>query len=660
MKIKLIIISIGLLLVAAGCPRESEELLNPPSFKESVFVRLANLTNDDISLEMLLEPTDELFTTGELGFLEISKGLNPPSDSAIIDVRINGELQLDTLPYYQFSRGFNFLFIAVPSIEDRSFDTIIDFSNLGDSNLDRVNAQVKVFNAIPDTTIKLVVNVGCPGGQDVTGFPIAFKEFSFGEAIRAGEEISLTVLFQRGNELEQMSTFEYRFEQGGEYTVIATRNEADRVELFVIDENDIEMEMLVPMEEVEQKFTELRLINLTDNPISLSKNSEEVITDVEPNLISEYSPVAACVSINSETFTLSSNTMSFLYAPDVNQKYTGIVYTSEFSGLDTLVFIDPPEINEVRDGRLHIRTMNLSEPETGLTISFGANSSSALEFGDRGFSSGTSLATDLSYGVISDGVFINPGIKPLIIFTSNEPGRYINSSLLDLEFTGTNSDNGFIFGNRRNGVQNFYYVSEETPSGNLVPLETAVLTGIVNAYPSSESSIFALTTSIGNVLTDAQVLYQSGVTTLSSIGDNTIISDGVSLNYNVNAINRVLLIKTGQGNGEFFEVQDLPMNPSNLNYKWRFINAATDIPRISVTKSDGGPEQPVVSGLGYKEVSLVETIEVQSQIGLKFYNNATGEELLTTLNVPVSRNKAYSMIFAGEAGNYSLIIQQEF
>lgn len=657
MKIKLIIIVIGLLAIAAGCPEESEKLLNPPSFSETVNVRLANLTDDEISLEMSLEDVEQVISTAELSKYQVSEALTPPSDSALITVRSGNNILFDTNAYYKFSREFNYAFLALPKANsDMSYDTIIDFTNLGDGNLDVVNAQVKLFNAVPDTNLKVSIAIGCPGGEVFNSFPLSYKEFSFSEPMRADDEVAVSLLGYNDDGTFELGTFTYTFEQGGEYTLLAAYNENNEPKLFVLNENSFEMQELEALFQIQERFTEMRMINLTKNNISLSRNSEEVISNVQPDFLTEYYNISACGSLGSETFTLSSNTMNFNYSPDVNLKYTAIAYTSEFTGLDTLIFIAPPLVDEVREGRALIRSINITHPNTGLTLSYGANSSSddPNNPNPRGFTSGSSISRGLLYGKISRRLFTYPGLKPVIIFTSNEPSKYISASILDLKA----DQNYFIFGNKKGENYRFYLISEDQNSGVLLPLDEDILTGLVNAYSNQEELTFSINTGSGNILEDAKIIYEDAVTTVLENGENTVNGES----FNVEAGKRMLIIRSGDQNQENIFVSDFPMPQEDQNFKWRFINAAPNTNNISVLLTEGASEnyQNIVPGLGYKEVSLTETIFTESNYGLRFVENSSGDTLFTAPNVNVTRGKGYSIIFAGTEGKYSLIVKQEF
>jgi hypothetical protein len=660
MRQKLIIVIIGLLTIAAGCPQESEQLLNPPSFSETVNVRLVNLTGDQIEMELSLEGVDESISTGEIPFEGLSENLTPPSDSSLITIRSGNDILFDTSAYYKYSRDFNYIFMALPKANsDSKFDTIIDFTNLGDANLDEVNASVKVFNAIADSNLTIDIQLGCPGGESFNSFSLPYKEYSFTEPMRADDEISLSLVGYKEGEILQLGTFSYEFEQGQEYTLVPFKDQNEYF-VYVINENNFELRNLERMIEVEEKFTEIRMINLTDDPISLSRNGEEVISNVTVDYLTEYYNVPACGSVFSETFTLSSNTMNFFYNPDVNLKYTAIAYTSEFTGLDTLIFIEPPIIDVVRDGRALIRAVNVTNPETGLTISFGANSSSQdpENINDRGFTSGSSISRGLLYGEISGELFTPPGSKPIIIFTSNEPSQYISSSVINLEPDA----NYFIFGNKFSGNYEFFLIEENQAPGILTPLQEGILTGLVNAYSEQEEVSYDLNTSNGNILTDAKVIYEDAVTTVINEGENSISIDGSTENFTVEKGKRQLIISTGLGQKESIFISDDPMQQEDLNFKWRFINAAPNNELISIFLTDGASEEgiPLIQGLRYKDVSLTQTVDEISTYGLIYVDTNTGDTLFNAENLPVTRAKGYSIIFAGSQQNYSVIIQQEF
>lgn len=661
MKQKLIIVIIGLLAIAAGCPQESEELLNPPSFNETVNVRLVNLTSDNLSMELSLEDVDDVISSGEIGFEAISADLTPPTDSSLITIRSGNNVLFDTSAYYKYSREFSYIFLALPPPNsDLKFDTIIDFTNLADANLDEVNASVKVFNAIADSNLTIDIQLGCPGGESFNAAPLSYREFSFTEPMRADDEISLSLVGYKENEILQFGTFSFEFEQGVEYTLVPFKDQNDEYVVYVINENNFELRNLERMKVEEDKFTEIRMINLTENPLSLSRNGEEIINTVDVDYMTDYYNISACGSIFSETFTLNSNTMNFLYSPDVNLKYTAVAYTSEFTGMDTLIFIDPPIIDVVRDGRALIRAINVTNPETGLTISYGANSSSQdpENPNERGFTSGSSISRGLLYGEISGELFTEPGSKPIIIFTSNEPSEYISSAVIDLK----GDENYFIFGNRENNNYKFFLIEENQEAGFLDPLNEGVLTGVVNAFSDQEEIAYDLNTSTGNILTGAKVIYEDAITTVLDVGENSISAEGTNLNFTTESGKRQLIITTGADQKEFITISDDPMPQEALNFKWRFINAAPNHELISIFLTDGAAEEgtSLIQGLSYKDVSLTQTVTELSTYGLIYVDSNTGDTLFNAENLPVTRAKGYSVIFAGTEGKYSVIIQQEF
>lgn len=667
MKYKLLVIFVALFIIAAGCPQEVPDLVNPPSFKDSVNVRLVNLTTESIELLMNSE-----INTGTVDFLNISPTVNPPSDSAIISINQNGNQVFEDTAYYQFTRSLNFAFVSlpVPNSSSRAFDTVISLSNLGDLNNDFINATVKVLNAIPDTNQTISIQIGCPGGEGLANF-LSYRQLQFDKPLQAGEEITVSMVKTIDGITTTIGTYAYTFDQGVEYTLIASLNENGEEDLFVLDENrlfldqaqEIPNTLLDPTILVEEKFTNLRILNLLDAPVDLSRNGEPLFQDVSSIFLSDFVEIPACVTTSSETFTLSSSTMQFNFSPVVNENYTMIAYRSQFTDQDTIRFIEPASIKEVRNNRAAVKTINLLDTTETLTISLGSNTtrrdSSYEENGEiktvqlLETNSGFTFASRLFYGSETSDVLEFAGIKPFNIFNSAQPASYKSSFTKELE---SNRDY-ILLAYKDNDEYKFSVLDANTPSGSLQAEQEGVLTSFVNAHYNAES----ITIKVGDILENVELFQENTLTTILPEGINSIDYNGNQYDLISGIGERNLLVFEGNS-VQVIDVVSPPNPVTSENFFVRNIHAAYDLSSVRLVIVAGAQSQPLMdaSPLSYTQISEYEPIFFDADMSLQIVDSETLEVIFEQSNLPVTRGKNFTFIISGKEGNYNLLIQQEF
>ncbi|RPI66806.1 MAG: hypothetical protein EHM43_10740, partial [Ignavibacteriae bacterium] len=157
-----------LILVLASCASEDDSIVNPPPGNANVVIRFFNMIPDNQDRRLVME---QGFQTVAIPSGTFSATVNAPSDSSFVEILTGSVTEFRSPSRVRFTRQSVYDIIAVPSVRDTAaFDTIM-VSNANRSLTTQPVAQVRVINAVPDTTISLDVRIGCPNGSAITNAP---------------------------------------------------------------------------------------------------------------------------------------------------------------------------------------------------------------------------------------------------------------------------------------------------------------------------------------------------------------------------------------------------------------------------------------------------------------------------------------------------------
>ena len=174
-----------------------------------------------------------------------------------------------------------------------------------------------------------------------------------------------------------------------------------------------------------------------------------------------------------------------------------------------------------------------------------------------------------------------------------------------------------------------------------------------------------------------ELFYSLNFATVLPIGQTTITVNGKSKTIDLEKGKRLLIVANGsEGNENILTYQYDPIEKEDDRYKIRFLNAATEIDRVTIARFDlvECPECPIlVSDLGYDELSFIQQVQSEAKISLFIYEPSDfGIVYHRVDDLKLNFNKAYTLVFTGNTslGNnkdddntnngYSIILIQEY
>lgn len=639
-----------MMLIASACPEENPDLVSPPSFSESVYVRFINLSK---SAEQALGFDDEAVSSYVTKY-SMTSSFNPKNDSTFASIFQNSNKITEEDKLVFFIRDLNYIFVSTPNPLDFNKDTLIEFTNIGDITVSEVEASVKFANLYADTTVRYSIIEGCPGGDAITNGALTYMQYTPADAQRADDEFVFSITKLIDNEVEIVGTFKTKFDSFGEYLILLAGNEKDGLKIYVIDELDLEQTQLIEVEEVETQTAQIKLVNLTNNQDNLSIN-DEVLINANSNFQSNFVDLSACLSASSETFT-NNNNSEVQISPVVNEKYIALSYESSGTFGNELMIIPPPILSRDRTGKPVIRCLNLGTDDIALNVSIGANSNyidSASSDTLRGYSSGRQVASKLVSKQISNPVILNQGNLPILFFDSQEPANYLYS--LVSEFKANR--NYLIVSYSQNG-QTFYTVIDETEEDSpIIQFEEATSIKLVNGDFTNTKHNVSLSNSMYSILNNAELVFGNTITTLINSGNAEIKFTNETANIMLEQGKRVLFVKTNEG---YFDYQTFPQTPSLQDYQFRVANLS-DKEIVSVNTISGIDTTNRINTIDKGQISEYIGVNSQGRIFVLFEDLLTNELFYSSPEVNVNRRKIYTFILVGNSTNgYNLITLQDF
>ncbi|MCI0472446.1 MAG: DUF4397 domain-containing protein, partial [Ignavibacteria bacterium] len=374
---KILIFSIVISLSAIiGCIEENPALLNPPQETSSMYVRFVNLIKDEPALRLTL---NSIAQTSLTAYAACSDTIHPPADSAIAAITLDGTIKYQKKNKVRFIRNTYYSLVALPSAPgdsiQRTVDSIISIGTIS-SFTDRYNtAYVKVLNAVPDTTYRFSVILGCPNGKSIVQ-SLRYRGVGAPMELPAGDE-AISVLTESSGNTPTINLYKLHFNAGGQYTIIIYRINSGNPDLLLLDEfgglNALSNIETVPENE---KYANVRTINFSTQPVTIKKMPDEIVAaDVLSDYITSYTPLTACGSQGSDTFTsfIGSDEKSTAYASlEVLKNFTIAVFDSAGIPARLTMAIPPVRLSTPLNGSTVVRVINSSVNFPGFTVSVGA------------------------------------------------------------------------------------------------------------------------------------------------------------------------------------------------------------------------------------------------------------------------------------------------
>lgn len=650
-KYKIAILFLSLALIASSCPDERPELVSPPSFSETVNLRFLNLSrNTSLSLGL-----DEIPTSDFVGKYQMTKAFNPSNDSAFISLYESNN-QINKLEkVVKFTREINYIFVSTPNPKDYSRDTIFSFTNIGDIVVSEVEASVKFINLVADTNSRISFVSGCPGGEQISNSPLKYLDYTSADPQRAGDDFVFSVIrFFNDGEFDIIGTFKTNFQSFGEYSVIITGNENSNLELFVIDELDLQLNNLINVENVETQVAQLKHVNLSDFSDEIFVNSTQLLNN-NSNMISDFRDISACQTASSDTFT-NANDVEVLFSPEVNTDYIAVSYNTSGTINTNFRIIAPPVLSVNRSGKAVVRCLNLIDDNSSLNYSLGANSNYLnLKSNDtiRNYSSGLSLASKLGFEALSNPVVLNQGLLPVLVFNSQEPAEYKFSFNHYFEA----DKNYLIITYLNNNEIKYTVIEQEEVNKNVEEKNESSIINIINGDILSESHFISLSTVDGLLLNNANLAFGNTIATAIDNGNNSL--DFSSLNYNFNSEigKRYYIIKT---ENDVFEFENNRINTDLTSFQFRIANLS-DVKIARIKTISGIDTTTRFNAVDKGTMSNYLSVNSQGRIFVICEDLEKEEIVFTSPEVNVTRRKIYTFFIVGnKEKGYRLITLQDY
>jgi hypothetical protein len=646
-------------IIFSSCIDENQNLVNPPSNVETVNIRFINLGGNNYARNFVFNGTLPIENTN---FAASSNSVHPPADSAFLSVSKSGVTEFSKNQIVKFSRNINYSYFALPSPKlkgdtaYRDVDTLIALTTSLAMPKYSVDAYIKLFNAVPDSLITYSLIVGGPNAQPLIQ-NIRYRECSVPSFIRAGR-VAVTVMQNSNQGSQTIGTFALNLESKGQYSLVTVKKNDESTGIYLLDENDLSANALIPAELIKQQNAEIRLINLSSASVSVRKEPNiDIATDKPVNFIDNYKQIITSTDTSKDHIEiLNGNNIvnTFTTSLEVLEKYSLIIADSADFKSKSYVLVPPSRVVNL-EGKSLIRVVNLASNLQTLDLSIASRSSST---GNLGYSSGTSLAKALKFANISQGLLIEPGELPLTLFTTYSPVEMLYSAITKIE---ANKEYLIVITNHPNSFQ--IHIIENTEENKTTDaIKESSFIQIINSI--ARSSFASL--NINNKIPSAKVYFANTIATnlpAEEVSIDFSINDkNKNIKFTPNLKSRYTLILTGDKDDPDYVLIENKISPINkLMAEKRFINASKDFQSVWEVESilkDTIPSADLI----YKDYTPYNSMDKSKKYTFYFFNPST-KKLILNYSLDVTLGKRYSLIFTGtnkDKFGYSIIQVQEY
>jgi hypothetical protein len=679
---KLKILAVIILISILGCNEEDENLVNPPGKYLTVQFRFLNLGLDGNtkSLRLLGGIESDAAAPGQL-----TKSMQPSSDSTYLSVVSNGNIEHDQEQLIRFIRNSNYTFIGMTKLpcENKpacNIDTVLTVRTTTAIPDNSLNGYVRLLNAMPDSTTNYSIKLGCPNGPTIIP-NVRYMTFNLTAAtIRRGiTAVSLVknTQGQTGSE-EFIDLFELDLEEKKQYLLVVMPDANGDETLKMIKEDDLTENAMIEVPIVQERNTNLRVINFSSGEASLRKTGYGTLETALPRFgISDFNAIETCGSTEKDTLEVFSGGQNFGKIPvslEVLKDYTFVIIDSDSGDGKTGMLIEPYDFDIDISGKAKVRVVHASKNGGGVTVSLGARLDPGQE--GRNYSSGLALAAELTYAELSEPVAIDPGPAPINVFTSTQPAylRYCGLNRFEADKSYiiliTDTDEGGV------GVS-IVEDSDESMTTGLI--DEGVFLTVVNADKEDGNTVSVNYNSalFGDILSDARIYYTSSLSTVVEPGQQSVTINGQSYNFEAGPESRVMLVATGQAQSEVFSSVYPAVDTATYtqSVRFRYMNAAPDIQQALIKDADVDTLEAFTQ-VNYGEFTEYFEETRDKRLGQYVYDGFDANYVHVIGGITLTLGKGYTIIFTGyqtedcrkfidrdrniEPDCYSVIIQQEF
>lgn len=644
--------------VLLSCATENELLVNPPPRYETVKMRFYNLSSDGLARTLSIESSGSI---SNIASGAVSAQLQPSADSVLLEVLNGSTSEYKTDIRFKFGRNVSYTFIGLPTPNNapnyRPLDTLIAFGTSISISQNQNEAYIKMFNANPDSTVSYSMNLGCPNGTSLASY-LYYRKVSLMQVVRSGE-VPLSIIKKRGDQDSLVGLFAFNFAQRGQYTIIIKSNSIGAEEILLLDDLNGSTNPLSAPTMINERFSEVRTLNFSSEPISLNKvPGDEITNGLIPYFAEKYTKISACESLYKDTLEvhigsdLSAKTNTSFA---VLEKYTVAVFDSAQKKGAKIIIADPVSLTVDQGNKAVIRVINGNYLQNGISVSIGARAvpNAKGEDAERGFRAGDPLASRQLFGTISGATLVEPGILPIAVFTSTEPAKLITTARLNIE---AGKQYLLVMYSKESGEQ-LVSLIEDSKENSLIENEPAGV--FVQAIHGTAGKDF-VSVNFPGLFSNAKLNYTGSLATIVEAGTTQVQIDGITHTINATPQDRVLLISSGtKDEQEIFDITSPPLLSGSNHYIRRYINASKDTPKLNVKSNDS---LVIMGDIPYKTRSSFEKMYQEKKFSLYFENAESGEDLVRIDDLLLTYLKTFSIIFVGNKnlGGYSVIIQQEY
>lgn len=650
-------LSILVLAVVSGCEKESWDLVSPPPSSDSIMVRLVNVTTGGASYVLELDANIARNRTHLVPPSSASGVIPSPSDSVYVRVLdANGIVVRDQLVRTRFTKRTYETFVLLSSPHGRSdADTLVRLTTNPKPLPAPGRALLRLFNAVPDTTLAFEVRRGCPSGvyfdrQSFRGYGVP-QEFPAGELVLSILRGTEPVAIVRGDLPSQS------------FATLIIAGTAAAPHAFLLDELNPTPTALVelPTVPIAERTAELRWMNVSRYRFDSIRIASIGVVAVNGRgrWVSDYKRIPACSDMLSDTVKLYSNGVLQGAQPisiEVGYRYTIIIADApNFGAPAARMVVLSRDRSTIPSDSTEWRVLNAAGRGQMLTALLGARRD-----GRGNYHNGEYLATALSDGILSQPVRLAAGDVPLIL-RSGLPER-IAAVAYDTVRGGHQYTLTVLAS--ESGTTELCTIADDEASGTIAPLDPGVYVQVINAFADRTLMSCQFAGGVGRSGVSPTYL----IATVLPAGTRKLIVNGVEQVLVLDPTRVVSVIAAGTAqNPQLVVVDSVSLQPTTFVARVRCVNAAPDVPSLRMARDqlvslDQWDSNIFADRVAFGFASRPVELSQLQRINLVFGTPDTPPQQLLRPDGSVSfaLGKAYTVVFFGtQTSGYNFFIYQE-
>lgn len=657
-----------MIFALSGCPEENDSLVNPPSQAETVNIRFINLAGDNQSRSLRMTE----YETPEVAYAQSTETFNPPDDSTKATVLKGGRDEYSPEKQIKFFRKLTYTFFALPtapgdSLHPLPVDTLIGMNSSLTIPLVTNDAYVRLVNTFSDTNSNFSLVLGCAGG--VTLAPgIRYRSFSSAEAVLSGEN-TFSVVYNNNGTNESLGLFRLDMVPRGEYAFVVVKDQSGKPVVYSLDEKSPSANAFGPAQEVAAKTTNIRTVNFSSKSFEVNLDADLIASSPTKDFIGKYTEYTACsgTSISSITTVSGADTLANIFTSlEVLREYSLFLFDE---GDKVRQVLAPPfKVFGEAEGKSIIRVVNGNPDFEGITVAFGARKVES----DEDLKYGETIARNVKFGSTSSIGIFESGLSPITVFAATQPAKYITGVNYDLK---KDKSYTIVLYKKDDGTPGFTIIEDSDENIPITETEAGVFVQVVNGVAGPDAVRIGIEPLISESANE--LFYGLNLATVIPTGNTVISVNGKKETIDIAKGKRLLIVASGTaGNERILSYQYDPIVKFDNMYKIRFLNASTEIDKITISRFDlvACTDCPILaSNIAFNDLSFIQEVPSEAKISLFVYNPDDFARLYHRVDdLKLNFNKAYTVIFTGNSslGNnndsdntnngYSVVIIQEF